>query len=82
MILNIKVILNSSIFLIMFKYGKDKLTLKKVFELAQGRERVELILETKEKIEHSNGIVQKVIRSKKTIYGINTGFGPFCDTLI
>lgn len=82
MILNIKVILNSSIFLIMFKYGKDKLTLKKVFELAQGRERGELILETKEKIEHSNGIVQKVIRSKKTAYGINTGFGPFCDTLI
>jgi histidine ammonia-lyase len=26
--------------------------------------------------------VQQVIRSGKTVYGINTGFGPLCDTLI
>ncbi|MDB9899559.1 histidine ammonia-lyase [Flavobacteriaceae bacterium] len=65
-----------------FSYGKEKLTLKKVFEIAQGKRKGILIPEVIEGIQKSNAIVQQVIRSGKTVYGINTGFGPLCDTLI
>ena len=65
-----------------FSYGKEKLTLKKVFEIAQGKRKGILIPEVVEGIQKSNAIVQQVIRSGKTVYGINTGFGPLCDTLI
>ena len=65
-----------------FSYGKEKLTLKRVFEIAQGKRKGILIPEIIERIQKSNAIVQQVIRSGKTIYGINTGFGPLCDTLI
>ena len=65
-----------------FSYGEEKLTLKKVFEIAQGKRKGILIPEVVEGIQKSNAIVQQVIRSGKTVYGINTGFGPLCDTLI
>ncbi|MDB9836332.1 aromatic amino acid ammonia-lyase, partial [Flavobacteriaceae bacterium] len=65
-----------------FSYGKEKLTLKNVFEIAQGKRKGILIPEVIEGIQKSNAIVQQVIRSGKTVYGINTGFGPLCDTLI
>jgi len=65
-----------------FSYGKEKLTLKKVFEIAQGKRKGILIPEVVEGIQKSNAIVQQVIRSGKTVYGINTGFGSLCDTLI
>ncbi|MDB4015587.1 histidine ammonia-lyase [Flavobacteriaceae bacterium] len=65
-----------------FSYGKEKLTLRKVFEITQGKRKGILIPEVVEGIHKSNAIVQQVIRSGKTVYGINTGFGPLCDTLI
>jgi histidine ammonia-lyase len=65
-----------------FSFGEEKLTLKKVFEIAQGKRKGILIPEVVEGIQKSNAIVQQVIRSGKTVYGINTGFGPLCDTLI
>ena len=65
-----------------FSYGEEKLTLKKVFEIAQGKRKGILIPEVVEGIQKSNAIVQQVIRYGKTVYGINTGFGPLCDTLI
>ena len=65
-----------------FSYGEEKLTLKKVFEIAQGKRKGILIPEVVEGIQKSNAIVQQVIRSGKTVYGISTGFGPLCDTLI
>ncbi|MDA9360460.1 aromatic amino acid ammonia-lyase, partial [Flavobacteriaceae bacterium] len=65
-----------------FSYGKEKLTLKKVFEIAAGKRKGVLIPAVIEGVQKSNAIVQQVIRSGKTVYGINTGFGPLCDTLI
>ena len=65
-----------------FSYGKEKLTLKKVFEIAQGKRKGILIPAVIEDVQKSNAIVQQVIHSGKTVYGINTGFGPLCDTLI
>ena len=65
-----------------FSYGKEKLTLKKVFGLAQGKFKGVLTEEVITDVQNSNAIVQKVVGSGKTVYGINTGFGPLCDTLI
>ena len=65
-----------------FNYGKEKLTLKKTFALAQGKTKGVLIPEIKSKVEKSNAIVNKVVHFGRTVYGINTGFGPLCDTLI
>ena len=79
---NIRVILIPKRVLMNFSYGKEKLTLKKVFEIAQGKRKGILIPEVIEGVQKSNAIVQQVIRSGKTVYGINTGFGPLCDTLI
>ena len=65
-----------------FSYGKEKLTLKKVFEIAQGKRKGILIPEVIQGVQKSSAIVQQVIQSGKTVYVINTGFGPLCDTLI
>tara|TARA_B100000767_G_scaffold275523_1_gene312978 strand:+ start:13765 stop:15258 length:1494 start_codon:yes stop_codon:yes gene_type:complete len=65
-----------------FNYGKEKLTLNKVFGIAKGKLRGVLNSEVTDRINKSNSIVQRVISSGKTVYGINTGFGPLCDTLI
>ena len=65
-----------------FNYGSDKLTLKKVTQLAQGLRRGFLLPEVISGIHKNNEIVQDIVRSKKAVYGINTGFGPLCDTLI
>lgn len=65
-----------------FKYGIDALTLHKTFELAQGTLAGVLPKETIQKINHSRRKLETVARAKKTIYGVNTGFGPLCDTRI
>ena len=71
-----------NLFNMTFNYGKEKLTLKKTFALAQGKTKGVLIPEIKSKVEKSNAIVHKVVHFGRTVYGINTGFGPLCDTLI
>ena len=71
-----------NLFNMTFNYGKEKLTLKKTFALAQGKTKGVLIPEIKSKVEKSNAIVNKVVHFGRTVYGINTGFGPLCDTLI
>ena len=77
-----KGIFNKKLVVMNFSYGKEKLTLKKVFEIAAGKRKGILIPAVIEGVQKSNAIVQQVIRSGKTVYGINTGFGPLCDTLI
>ena len=65
-----------------FNFGLEKLTLKKVMQLAEGTRAGILLPEVIARIQKSNEIVQNIVQSKKAIYGINTGFGPLCDTII
>ena len=65
-----------------FNFGLEKLTLKKVMQLAEGTRAGILLPEVIARIQKSNEIVQNIVQSKKAVYGINTGFGPLCDTLI
>ncbi|TRX54791.1 histidine ammonia-lyase [Fulvivirga sp. M361] len=64
-----------------FNYGVEQLTIGKVIDLARGK-RTGILKEVTPKINKSRNIVEKISQSDKAVYGINTGFGPLCDTQI
>jgi len=65
-----------------FKYGIDRLNLDIVNGIANGSIQAELCQEAVDKINISRQRVEKMAASDKAVYGINTGFGPLCDTQI
>ncbi len=65
-----------------FKYGIDHLDLDIVNGIADGSIKAELSQEAIAKINLSRQRVDKMAASDEAIYGINTGFGPLCDTQI
>jgi histidine ammonia-lyase len=65
-----------------FRYGVDRLNLDIVNGIADGSVKAELSSEAIEKINISRQRVDKMAASEKAVYGINTGFGPLCDTQI
>ncbi len=66
----------------MFKYGEDFLGVKEVLALVSGELKGEITEHTKEKIKKSSNWVAEIAASSDVVYGINTGFGPLCDTKI
>ena len=66
----------------MFKYGIDRLTVQKVIDLANGNLKGILSEEAIEKVHKCRQKVEKMANGDKAVYGINTGFGPLCDTQI
>jgi histidine ammonia-lyase len=65
-----------------FLYGEQQLTVEIAMAIAKGAKKAVLPASGIEKINKAAQAVQHLISSKKTIYGINTGFGPLCDTVI
>lgn len=65
-----------------FKYGIDRLDLDTVNGIADGTITAELTQAAKEQINNSRQNVEKMANSNEAVYGINTGFGPLCDTQI
>ncbi len=65
-----------------FKYGVDRLNLDIVNGIANGSIKAELCQEAVSKINTSRQRVEKMAASDEAVYGINTGFGPLCDTQI
>jgi histidine ammonia-lyase len=66
----------------MFHYGIDQLTVGKALAILNGKLRATINDKALEKIEISHNIVLKTAQKEKAVYGINTGFGPLCDTRI
>jgi len=66
----------------MFKYGIDHLTVDKTIEIAQGKLKAGLTPEAIKKVNDCRAHVDAIASSDKAVYGINTGFGPLCDTQI
>ena len=66
----------------MFLYGIDRLTVTKVIAIANGSLKAILNEEAIDKIKKCRDKVEIMASSDKAIYGINTGFGPLCDTQI
>jgi histidine ammonia-lyase len=62
--------------------GKDHLTAFLAIELAKNQCEIRIDDETKARIKKSAIIVEKIAKGSKVVYGINTGFGPLCNTKI
>jgi histidine ammonia-lyase len=65
-----------------FKYGIDQLTPAKALDLAEGRMQGVLEASVIDRINASHSYVLSIVSAHQTVYGINTGFGPLCDTKI
>lgn len=63
-------------------YGKDFFSVEDILSIVKNPTLAQLTDEAKATIRKSQENVQKIVNSDKTIYGINTGFGPLCDTKI
>ncbi len=66
----------------MKNYGVDHFTLQDIIEIVANPKLAKLSKESKDKIKKSHQNVKKIVQSGKIVYGINTGFGPLCDTKI
>jgi len=65
-----------------FKYGIDHLTVEKIIAIADGNLKAEITSEAKEKVTECRRKVDTMASGNKSVYGINTGFGPLCDVQI
>ncbi|RAJ02469.1 histidine ammonia-lyase [Chitinophaga skermanii] len=65
-----------------FKYGIDHLTVAKAIAIANGEVKGELVADAHARVAASYAHVQAIVKNHTTVYGINTGFGPLCDTSI
>jgi len=65
-----------------FKYGLEKLTAKKALLLVEGQLDGVLTSQAIKLIKSSKDSVNQIVQSGKTVYGVNTGFGPLCTTKI
>jgi histidine ammonia-lyase len=63
-------------------YGVDVFTFHDVLEICKKPNKAKLNKAAKEQILKSQKNVQKIVESDRCVYGINTGFGPLCDTKI
>ena len=63
-------------------YGVDTFTIDNVMTILKDSSKAKLNKEAKEKILKSYQNVQQIAASDRTVYGINTGFGPLCDVKI
>ncbi len=66
----------------MFRYGLDHLTVGKALQILKGTLSTNITKETEEKITHCHNQVLAIAYADKAVYGINTGFGPLCNTII
>ena len=65
-----------------FFYGTSHLTIGICLDLASNKCRGAIGPEARERIQSSFAEVREIVRLEKPVYGINTGFGPLCDTHI
>ncbi|MEM0940854.1 MAG: histidine ammonia-lyase [Bacteroidota bacterium] len=66
----------------MFQYGKDRLTSGIALQLLRGEVKGAISRDSIQKIEECHKQVQSIALGELAVYGINTGFGPLCNTKI
>jgi len=64
-----------------FQYGQDYLTLSKLLLIAKS-ETIADVSQALSDISSCRDTVQRMAKGDAAVYGINTGFGPLCDTQI
>nr|WP_067062328.1 histidine ammonia-lyase [Mucilaginibacter sp. L294] len=65
-----------------FNYGTDHLTIGICLDIAAGKVQGVINEEAAARIHTSWKEVEKIVHTHMPVYGINTGFGPLCDTRI
>lgn len=65
-----------------FRYGADRLTVHSALTLTSGKLRGTISPRTRQRIDRSAAAVQRIVAKQDVVYGINTGFGPLCETCI
>ncbi|WP_184548887.1 histidine ammonia-lyase [Mucilaginibacter sp. FT3.2] len=65
-----------------FNYGTNHLTIGICLDIAAGKTKGVINVDADKAIRASWGEVEKIVHAQIPVYGINTGFGPLCDTHI
>lgn len=65
-----------------FNYGTDHLTIGICLDIASGKTKGIINADANRAIRASWREVEKIVHAHHPVYGINTGFGPLCDTRI
>jgi histidine ammonia-lyase len=65
-----------------FQYGEEILTPAAALELAAGDRGGTLSGRAREAVERSRRQVERIVASGEVVYGVTTGFGLLCDTVI
>src|SRR6188474_1284912 len=65
-----------------FNYGIDPLTIGKAIDIARGKTSAILNDAAVKKIKTSHRYVEQIVKEKRTVYGVNTGFGILANTAI
>jgi len=68
--------------MVTFRYGIDRLTPGLALDICRGRINGELTREVIDRINRNREAVDAIVLENRTVYGINTGFGPLCTTVI
>lgn len=63
-------------------YGVDTFTISDIMAILEDPKAAKLNEESRNKILRSQQNVKQIVASDRTVYGINTGFGPLCDVKI
>ncbi|MCC2591028.1 histidine ammonia-lyase [Chryseobacterium sp. MFBS3-17] len=63
-------------------YGVDSFSFHDILTIAGNPKAAQLNEQSRKQILASQENVQKIVSSNRTVYGINTGFGPLCDVKI
>lgn len=65
-----------------FNYGTDDLSIGICLDIAAGKTKGIIGTDAAARVEASYREVEKIVHAQIPVYGINTGFGPLCDTHI
>ena len=65
-----------------FNYGTDSLTIRQALDIASGNTKGVLSEKAVRAIKASEQHVKNIVANKKTVYGVNTGFGILANTHI
>lgn len=66
----------------MISLSGQQLTLQQIADVATGRAQVTLAAEARQRVEEAHRVVEQIVAEKRTVYGVNTGFGKLSDVSI
>ena len=66
----------------MLQLNGQQLTLQQIVDVANGKEQVTLSADARARADEARRVVEQIVAQKRTVYGVNTGFGKLSDVSI